>query len=167
MTEFRRGDRGRTPAGRGPNGHDEGDARAAGAASRATAAAAVRAFLQRRGCDGRIVERGLDGLLESWEEFADALEKGYPLDTLDDYLNDVDGRQLIEDALDAVPDARPRVTSRLRIADRRVRACLVPRDRCLWGDSLARGHGWSAAREWWYFMQPSRPGPGMKRDLGV
>jgi len=134
---------------------------------RAELAAAVREFLRARGCEDPIVEHGLEGLIAAWEEFAGALERGYPLDTLDDYLNDLDGRELIEEALDQVPDLRDEIAPRLEIADRRARACLAPRERCLWGDRLARANGWSAARQWWYFMQPAAPGPGLARDLGV
>jgi hypothetical protein len=128
---------------------------------------AVRAFLESRGCDESVVAGGLEGLVASWEGVGDALERGYPLDTLDDYLNDMDVRQLIEEALRAVPEARRSVAARLELADRRVRASLAPRERCLWGDILARRNGWSAAREWWYFMQPAELGAGLKRDLGL
>jgi hypothetical protein len=47
-----------------------------------------------------------------------------------------------------------------------VRARLTPRAACLWGDALAGSRGWTASREWWYFMQPAHPGPGLLRDLG-
>ena len=126
----------------------------------------LRAFLEARGCDTSLIERGLDGLIADWERVADALERGYPLDTLDDYLNDMDARQLIHDALAAIPAAAAAVGARLTSADERVRSKLEPRVHCLWGDRLAASRGWSAAREWWYFMQPALPGPGLARDLG-
>ena len=126
----------------------------------------VRAFLEAHGCDMAVVERGLDGLIGEWEAAADALEAGYPLDTLDDYLNDMDARQLIHETLSAVPRAAAAVAARLESADRRARAKLVPGGRCLWGDRIAERRGWEAAREWWYFMRPSAPGPGLARDLG-
>jgi len=129
--------------------------------------AAVRAFLERRGGDGRLVSNGLDALLSSWEGVAEALEKGYPLDTLDDYLNDMDLRQILQEALQSVPAARPLAATRLDRADAKVRALLVPHRECLWGERLERSRGWTAAREWWYFMRPARPGPGLTGDLGL
>ena len=127
----------------------------------------LRAFLESRGCEAGVVSRGLDGLVADWEGVAEALHRGYPLDTLDDYLNDMDARQLIDDALEAVPAAEHALAVRLTAADRRVRSLLVPARACLWGERIAELHGWSADREWWYFMRPARPGPGLSRDLGA
>ncbi len=127
----------------------------------------LRAFLEGRGCEAGVVTRGLEGLVADWESVAEALDRGYPLDTLDDYLNDMDARQLIEDALEAIPAAEGALAMRLEVADRRVRSRLVPSRACLWGEHLAELHGWNADREWWYFMRPARPGPGLGRDLGA
>ena len=64
----------------------------------------VKRFLNGRGCPEDVVERGLAGLVEDWERTAEQVGSGYPLG-LDDYLNDVDGRQLIEDCVSAIPEA--------------------------------------------------------------
>jgi hypothetical protein len=152
----------RNPAGRANgagNGHEAGTANA-------RTSAAVREFLERRGCPTEVAAGGLEALVAQWESVADALDRGYPLDTLDDYLNDMDARQLIDDAIRAVPGAGDALRGRLETADRRVRALVTPRERCLWGDRIATSHGWTSAREWWYFTRPTRPGPGLKRDLG-
>lgn len=136
----------------------------------------VRAFLRARGCPPGVVAGGLEGLIAEWERVAESVEQGYPLDTLDDYLNDMDGRELIEEALAAVPGARggsldaadARAASldvRLAAADARIRSALVPALACLWGEAIAARHRWSAAREWWYFMKPARPGPGLGAEL--
>ena len=136
----------------------------------------VREFLRARGCPARVVAGGLEGLIAEWERVAESVEQGYPLDTLDDYLNDMDGRELIEEALAAVPGARggsltagdARAASldvRLAAADARIRSALVPARACLWGETNAARHGWNTAREWWYFMKPARPGPGLGAEL--
>jgi hypothetical protein len=165
----------RNPAGRSNgegNGHDAG-ARGPGKSdagtserARAETNAAVREFLERRGCPAEVTAGGIESLVAQWEGVADALDRGYPLDTLDDYLNDMDARQLIEDAMRAVPGAGETVRARLENADRRIRALVAPRARCLWGDRIAASHGWAATREWWYFSRPTNSGPGLKRDLG-
>jgi hypothetical protein len=122
--------------------------------------------LRARGCPDRVVIGGLEGLIAEWERVAESVEQGYPLDTLDDYLNDLDGRELIEEALEAVPGARGgSLDVRLAAADARIRSALVPARGCLWGEVNAARHGWSAAREWWYFMKPARPGPGLGAEL--
>ena len=129
---------------------------------------AVREFLRARGAPESLVSGGLDGLIAGWERVAEAVERGYPLDTLDDYLNDMDLRQLIAEVLAAVSiPAKGTLATRLQTADMRIRAALVPAERCLWGATIAAKRGWSSAHEWWYFMRPIRPGPGLRSDLGL
>ncbi len=62
----------------------------------------VGEFLRKRGCPEHIVRGGLQGLLEGWEEVVRSVGEGYSLG-LDDYLNDMDGRQLLEEALAVAP----------------------------------------------------------------
>jgi hypothetical protein len=125
----------------------------------------VREFLESRGCPEHIVEGGLDGLLEQWENAVDDVEETYPLG-LDDYLDDMDGRELIEGAVEVAPaETRRAVLKRLQKADERMKALLVPAGRCLWGSDMAEQHDWTPQRNWWYFMQPADPGPELKEDL--
>jgi hypothetical protein len=125
----------------------------------------VREFLESRGCPEHVVEGGLDGLLEQWENAVDDVAEIYPLG-LDDYLDDMDGRELIEGALEvAAPDVRRASLKRLQKADERMKAMLVPAGRCLWGSDMAEQHDWTPQRNWWYFMQPADPGPELKEDL--
>jgi hypothetical protein len=150
--------------------HDSGTPQAGG----------IRAFLRARGCEDRIVIGGLEGLIAEWESIAESVEGGYPLDTLDDYLNDMDLRELIEEALAAVRgrhDPRAEAAGALRAAggaaldvrlasaDARMRSALVAARGCLWGEAIGAKRGWSAAREWWYFMRPARPGPELRAEL--
>lgn len=126
----------------------------------------LRVFLLRRQCAGRLVAGGIDGLIAEWERIGDAVADGYPLDTLEDYLNDMDMRNLTHDAITAVPAALDEARrARLEAADRRVRALLVPARECLWGAGQAQAEGWSASERWWYFMRPARCGPGLRDEL--
>lgn len=125
----------------------------------------VRELLRRRGAPDHVVSAGLAGLVESWERTALEVEAGYRLG-FDDYLNDLDGRQLLEDAWGAASDAdRAKFRRRLAAADRRIQAALVPAGRCVWGVDVARYHGWSAEEQWWYFMRPRAAGEALERDL--
>src|SRR5688500_16956128 len=65
---------------------------------------AVTQYLKGRGVPDDVAESGLEGLVSAWERTASQVQAGYPLG-LDDYLNDVDGRQLIEEAVTATPAA--------------------------------------------------------------
>ena len=59
--------------------------------------------------------------MAAWEQTAAAIEAGYSL-TLDDYLNDLDARQILKVVLSAMPDPDGPLLDRLRAADARVRA---------------------------------------------
>jgi hypothetical protein len=126
----------------------------------------VREFLQQRGCPEHVVRGGLQGLAESWEEVVRSIEDGYSLG-LDDYLNDLDGRQLLEEAL-AVAPAQEKKTAlqRVRRADAKMQTLVRPSGRCLWGDETARQEGWTARKNWWYFSIPVNPGEELLNELG-
>ena len=126
----------------------------------------VAEFLRKRGCPEHVVRGGLRGLAESWEEVVRSIEEGYSLG-LDDYLNDLDGRQLLEEAL-AVAPAQEKKTAlqRVRRADAKMQTLVRPSGRCLWGDETARQEGWTARKNWWYFSIPVNPGEELLNELG-
>jgi hypothetical protein len=125
----------------------------------------VREFLKGRGCPDDVVEAGIDGLITEWEHAVEQVNDGYPLG-LDDYLNDLDGRQLLEEALDLIPAReREKLLERLRPVDQRMKLMVTITDRCLWGDGVVASQGWTPEDEWWYFSVPRNPGPLLREDL--
>ena len=114
----------------------------------------VREYLKEKGCARHVIEGSLTGLVENWEHLVISVGEGYALG-LDDYLNDLDVRQLLEEALAvAAPDQRQTVTDRVREADETMKAALEPAGKCLWGDEVAEEEGWTAENNWWYFSKP-------------
>lgn len=125
----------------------------------------VREYLKRSGAPYSVVAQGLRGLVENWERVVTQVVEGYNL-TLDDYLNDMDGRQMLANALElAPPEVREAFLPRVRDADMRIRLNLVPAGRCLWGGIVAEDEGWTADSHWWYFEQPRSPGPRLREEL--
>jgi hypothetical protein len=124
----------------------------------------VRDFLKRRGSPGHVVREGLKGLVERWERTVDDVANGYSLG-LDDYLNDMDGRQLIEEVL-AVAVNHGSLLKRIMNADHRMRDLVTPSRHCLWGEHAALQHGWSPEKNWWFFSQPKTPGAELSAELG-
>lgn len=125
----------------------------------------VAAFLKDRGCPDFVVEGGLEGLLASWERTVAEIAQGYR-GGLDDYLNDLDARQLLDDALPQATSAeRGPLRSRLDSADARFKSLVEPVTECLWGAPTARRRRWSPLKEWWYFSAPRSPGAALAEDL--
>jgi len=125
----------------------------------------VREFLRKRGCPEHVVKGGLRGLVENWEEVVRSVEEGYSLG-FDDYLNDMDGRQLLGESLAmAAGEEKKRGLLRTRRADAKMQALVRPAGRCLWGDETARQEGWTAMKNWWYFSRPIRAGEDLLAEF--
>ena len=120
-----------------------------------TSTDAVRAFMRERGLADELVAEGAEGMVARWEQAArDAEHERYPFG-IEDWLNELDGRQLVRDLLVAVPDALgAALRARLDDADARVEAATEVAGACLWGDALAGRMGWRPASEWWYWRRP-------------
>ena len=126
----------------------------------------VRGYLARRGAAAHVVAGGLAGLLAGWERFCGEVERGSEL-SLDDYLNDLDQRQLSADAWPhATRSEQARERPGLRAADARFRAATVPREGCVWGPEVARKHGLTRARAWWTYVVPRSVNGPLLGELG-
>jgi len=126
----------------------------------------VRDYLGGRGCGEHVVEGGLEGLVESWEKTVRQVEDGYSL-TLDDYLNDLDARQLIAEALAVADDQqRAAINDRLDRADEKMRSLTAPTEVCLWGEEVAEEEGWTAEENWWYFARPIKADAEFLAEIG-
>ncbi|MEZ4413445.1 MAG: hypothetical protein R2910_10720 [Gemmatimonadales bacterium] len=116
----------------------------------------LEAFLREEGAPDAVVRGGLEVLLAGWERTVAAVEEGYGGD-YEDYLSDLDGRQLLAQALERVTrDQAAQFSEKLAELDRRIRAVTAPVERCLWGNIVADEEGWSPEDNWWYFVKPLR-----------
>ncbi len=116
---------------------------------------AVRVFLAERGLADVVVADGAEGLVSRWEQAGrEAERERYPFG-VEDWLNELDGRQLLHELQAAVPGSLTgSLAARLEEADQRLRAATEVADGCLWGDALAKRMDWRPAREWWYWRSP-------------
>jgi hypothetical protein len=114
----------------------------------------VRDFLKAKGCADVVVRDGLEGLVRGWERVAASVAAGEE-QFQDDYLNDMDGRQILADALAiATSEERGNVEPRVAVADQLMRSHLVPTQTCIWGDENSVKYGYDRERDWWYFHRP-------------
>lgn len=124
----------------------------------------VRQYLQARGCADFVVEAGLSGLVERWDETIASIERGYD-GLLDEYLNDMDLRDILEDALEVAAVSRDNpVRLRVASADARVKRATVA---CgpIWGREVAESEAMDPALQWWYFIRPANPNDDLRLEL--
>ncbi len=124
----------------------------------------IRQYLRRRGCSPTIVKGGLEGLLKHWQGTVEAVGEGYDL-TMDDYLNDMDTRDILAGALDVLnSDQRTAAEAHLEKLDRRFRDLTVE---CgpVWGEQVAKENGHDPGDHWWYFRRPRSPSPDFEEEL--
>lgn len=105
--------------------------------------------------------------LVAWEKTVQQVAEGYRL-TLDDWLNDMDARQAIEDALPVASlPVRRAALERLSRLDAMFLHATEPNPRCVWGSRIARLERWTAKRHWWYFRKPLRADPELLAELAA
>ena len=110
----------------------------------------------------------LKDLIEQWASFVETLEQqGYTFD-LDNWLNDVDVRELILEALPMFgPDDLGPAALRLEAADKAFLAATRDFRKCVWGQGTARREKWSADRNWWYFRVPLKSNGQLDDELAT
>jgi 5-formyltetrahydrofolate cyclo-ligase len=119
----------------------------------------IRLHLAQRGTNGtaqHVIDGGIDYLVNGWTRLASAVEGGSEWWVWEEWLNDLDGREIIQDLLDNVPESRTAIAA-VEEADRRFAASTIPTDECQWGAHNATRKGWTRERNWWYWREPRTP----------
>lgn len=125
----------------------------------------IREYLRKKGCSEHVVKGGLQDLIENWETVVTEVSHGYDL-TLDDYLNDMDGRQLIEEVAPlASTPAHKALIKKLGRIDAIMKTLVEPSPKPLWGENTTRENGWTHEHNWWYFNRPKHPGPDLRDEM--
>jgi len=104
-------------------------------------------------------------LIDQWASFVAGLAEPYIFD-LDNWLNDVDVRQLIHEASPMfAPDEVADATLALEKADAGFMLATHEVATCLWGSKTARREHWTAPRNWWYFRAPLRSNAELDEEI--
>jgi hypothetical protein len=126
----------------------------------------IRQFLKKRGCPEDIVKGGLKGLIDHWELVVTEVSHGYDL-LLEDYIADMDCRQLIEDVVPlATTPAQRSLLKKLKRLDAVMRMLLQAFPKGL-RTKQPEDNGWTPERNWWYFSYPKNSGPDLREELQV
>jgi hypothetical protein len=129
----------------------------------APSANAVARYMESRGVSRQIIEEGLEGAIDRWDALARSA-KDYDF-TLDDWLNDMDLRDIIEGSMQAADEAeRESVEKALAKADDRMKKATVQTG-SIWGKANLESGKYDPEKAWWYFRRPRHPGEMMQNDL--
>jgi hypothetical protein len=100
-----------------------------------------------------------------WAKIVESLERGWRFD-LDDWLNDMDLRQIIHDGWPLYePDEKAAVEAKIKRADSFFLLHTVDAGKCLWGRKTAKREKWSAKTNWWYFRKPRKAEPDFIEEV--
>jgi len=100
-----------------------------------------------------------------WAKIVESLERGWRFD-LDDWLNDMDLRQLIHEGWPLYgPDEKAEVEATIKRADSFFLGHAVDAGKCLWGRKTAKREKWSAKTNWWYFRKPRKAEPDFIEEV--
>lgn len=127
----------------------------------------IRDYLRSHG-GSHLVDGGLPGLLGRWARTAFKVEANGTW-YWEEWVNDLDTRQLLSDLVEAVPEAH-RVQVELDAADETFRTFAISTSECAWYDDIAEQEGWTPARNWWYWTKPPTPyrrAPGDPEPSGI
>ncbi len=106
--------------------------------------------------------------IDQWATFTTDLDKtGYNFD-LDNWRNDVDVRQLIEEAQPMF--SREELGDhalKLDGADKAFREATKDFKRCVWTGRTAKTENWTAVKNWWYFRTPRRSNGQLEDELAT
>jgi len=127
----------------------------------------VDQYFIERGVSAGVRNKGLGGIIADWDAIARRAEH-YDL-TLDDWLNDLDLRDIIAGAIVRASGASSdSLRDTLQRADDAFRAATIELEESLWGANVDGEHGahrHDRTAQWWYFRYPRRPGFSIRRDL--
>ena len=124
----------------------------------------VTRYLERRGVSDAVVRLGLAGMIDAWTRIAMSAER-YDL-TLDDWINDLDMRDIIAGALAAAPTSqRDDLTRSLAHADDLFRAATLEAAEPLSTSLDPDADEANSERRWWYRRYPSTAGETLRSDL--
>jgi hypothetical protein len=116
----------------------------------------IRDYLIRRRVSPDVIEGGIDYLVQRWDKLASTLEGGSTAWDEDEWLNELDVREILHGLLESVPEAAtawPEVSA----IDARFMSAAVETDECTWGRRVAQRHGWTREVHWWYWRKPATP----------
>jgi hypothetical protein len=120
--------------------------------------AAIQQYCEQRKFASFVIKEGLDYLIPRWEMTVQAIKSGYTL-SVDEYLNDMDTRRIIDEVWSLASDEQvDQYHNRLQAADQEYFDFTVPVQNCIWGSKNVAKYGYRPDHHWWYYHIPINTG---------
>jgi hypothetical protein len=103
-----------------------------------------------------VIDGGLDYLVSEWARIAAAVEGQQEVWMWEEWMNDLDAREILQDLLDKVPESHVAIST-IEEADARFLSGAVETSDCQWGEVNAARRGWAPEKNWWYWRKPPTP----------
>jgi hypothetical protein len=111
---------------------------------------AVHQFFKNQRYSKKVIEGGLDYALATWRDNVDRIARG-KLRSFDDYLNDMDMRELLYEAFGLMSETEKKpIMDEVAALDQKLLAATIEVPQCIWG----LGAGYDRMTEWWYYRLP-------------
>jgi hypothetical protein len=124
----------------------------------------VRKYCEQRGFSRFVCNGGFDYLLRCWERIVAHVDEGYQ-GSIDEYLNDMDVRRIINELLPLASDEEQDKVERVGPSlDGRFLKATCPVDSCIWGQENAAKYDYRRDRDWWYYRIPINLGRVSDQD---
>src|SRR5262245_36737920 len=109
----------------------------------------VRTYFKQQGYAERVVEGGVEYLFGCWERVCKPINE-----SLDEYINSLDGRRILREALELMSDAEcAQLADRIANADRKFLEWTEPAEPIVGPEGL--GHeSYDRNADWWYWRVP-------------
>jgi hypothetical protein len=126
--------------------------------------AAINQYCEQMKFASFVIEGGLDYLIPRWEKTVRSIKSGYTL-TVDEYLNDMDTRRIIDEVWPLASDEQvEQYRNRLQVVDQEYFTFTIPVQSCIWGSKNAAKYGYSPDHHWWYYHIPTNTGSRWKAE---
>lgn len=116
-------------------------------------------------CMHLVTKHGLNYLIPCWQENVEMLDLEIHEGLMvDEYLNDVDARNIIDRILHVLPNnVRTAVEADLKPIDALFLKKTQETEMCIWGNENEQRHGWNHENQWYYYRAPEQLLSELKR----
>ena len=126
----------------------------------------IREYCRRKKYSNMVIYGTFDYLLKGWEITVNSIVSGKYHSSFDEYLNDMDGRYILEELIEVADNTLPAgIKEQMWKLDCDIRKSSQPSSVCIWGTENSLKYGYSPQKHWYYFMLPKLTAEKWERKI--